>query len=129
MIGKGGVTVPLNWCVFNGFDSILHDTVSTDVALLERLPNVYAVCIAKRNSSPKTIVGGFFIRTTYTHDDPEFPDALANSMAMVPEFHRFAPEFHSFLPAKVRAPLDVTEEQMLDVLVSQKLKFTTGGTA
>ncbi|MFC7517612.1 hypothetical protein ACFQUU_21605 [Herbaspirillum sp. GCM10030257] len=130
MAGKEGVSVPLNWCVFNGFDSVLHDTFSTDLELLRVLPNVYAVCIARRNSNPKTIVGGFFVRTTYTDDDdPEFSDALANAMAAVPAFREFAPELHSFLPARVSAPLDITEDEMLKVLFSQKLKFTTGGNA
>ncbi|MFL6671725.1 MAG: hypothetical protein ACJ8LG_00365 [Massilia sp.] len=129
MVGKGGVAVPLNWCVFSSFDSVLHDAFSTDLELLRVLPNVYAVCIARRNSNPKTIVGGFFVRTTYTHDDPEFSNALANAMAAVPAFREFSPELHSFLPAKVRAPLDITEDEMLKVLFSQKLKFTTGGSA
>ena len=129
MVGKGGVAVPLNWCVFSGFDSILHDTFSAEPELLKQLHNVYAVCIARRNSNPKMIVGGFFVRTSYTHEDPEFSDALANAMAAIPEFRKFAPELHSFLPARVRAPLDITEEEMLKLLWSQKLKFTTGGSA
>lgn len=129
MSRKGGVAVPLNWCVFSGFDSVLHDAFTTDPELLTHLPNVYAVCIAQRKSNPKMIVGGFFVRTSYTHEDLEFSDALANAMAAVPEFRKFAPELHSFLPAKVRAPLDITEDEMLKLLWSQKLKFTTGGTA
>lgn len=129
MPAKGGLVVPLNWCTFNEFDSILHDTFTTDPELLKLLPNVYAVCIARLNSNPKTIVGGFFVRTSYNHDDPEFSDALAKAMYAVPEFRKFAPELHSFLPARVSAPMDVTEEEMLKVLFSQKLKFTTGGTA
>jgi hypothetical protein len=128
-MAKGGVTVPLNWCVFSGFDSLLHDTISTEPELLERLSNVYAVCIARRDSNPKEIVGGFFVRTFYTHDDPEFPEALASAMAAIQEFQKFAPEAHSFLPARVKAPLDITEEEMLRILLSQKLKFTTGGNA
>jgi len=129
MAAKGGVVVPLNWCTFNEFDSIQHDTFTTEPELLKLLPNVYAVCIARRNSNPRAIVGGFFVRTSYTHDDPEFPDALAKAMYAVPEFRKFAPELHSFLPARVSAPLDVTENEMLKVLFSQKLKFTTGGSA
>lgn len=129
MVGKGGVAVPLNWCVFDGFNSVLHDTFSTDPELLRVLPNVYAVCIAQRSSIPKKIVGGFFVRTSYTHNDAEFADALANAMAAVPAFRELVPELHSFLPARVDAPLDVTEDEMLTVLLSQKLKFTTGGSA
>jgi hypothetical protein len=128
-MAKGGVTVPLNWCVFSGFDSLLHDTISTEPELLGRLSNVYAVCIAQRDSTPRKIVGGFFVRTSYNHDDPEFPDALRSAMAAVPAFQKFAPEAHSFLPARVNAPLDITEEEMLRILLSQKLKFTTGGSA
>jgi hypothetical protein len=129
MAGKGGVTVPLNWCVFNGFESIVHDTITTDRELLKRLPNVYAVCIATRNSNPKTIVGGFFVRTTYTHNDQGFPEALAKAMAAIAEFQQFAPELHSFLPARIGAPLDIPESEMLRVLMTQKLKFSSGGTA
>lgn len=129
MAGKGGVAVPLNWCVFRGFDSLLHDTFSTDEELLKLLPNTYAVCIATRDKKPRKIVGGFFVRTTHTHDGPGFSDALAGAMAAVPAFKEFAPELHSFLPARVQAPLDVTEAEMLKVLLSQKLKFTTGGNA
>lgn len=129
MAAKGGVVVPLNWCTFNEFDSIQHDTFTTEPELSKLLPNVYAVCIARRNSDPKAIVGGFFVRTSYTHNDPEFSDALAKAMYAVPEFRKFAPELHSFLPARVSAPLDVTENEMLKVLFSQKLKFTTGGSA
>ena len=129
MVGKGGMAVPLNWCVFSGFDKVLHDTFTTEPELLKQLSNVYAVCIARRNSNPRTIVGGFFVRTSYMHDDPEFPEALAGAMAAVPAFRKFAPELHSFLPARVSAPLDVTEDEMLRLLLAQKLKFTTGGSA
>lgn len=129
MAGKGGVSVPLNWCTFNGFDSMLHDTFTTDTELLKLLTNVYAVCIARRDSKPREIVGGFFVRTSYTHDDPEFAASLANAMAAVPAFSGFAPELHTFLPAKVSAPLDIPEVDMLRLLMSQKLKFSTGGTA
>jgi hypothetical protein len=129
MDDKGGVAVPLNWCVFNGFDSVRHDTFSTDPELLRLLPHVYAICIARRDSDPKVIVGGFFVRTSYTHDDVGFSEALGGAMAAVPAFQEFAPEAHSFLPARMRAPLDITEDEMLKVLFSQKLKFTTGGNA
>lgn len=129
MVEKGGVTVPLNWCTFNGFDTVVHDTLKTDEGLLRKLPNAYAVCIAQRNSTPKVIVGGFFVRTTYTHHDTEFPKALAEAMFAIPAFRSFAPQDHSFLPAKVNAPIDVTEDEMIKLLLSQKLKFTTGGRA
>lgn len=129
MVGKGGLAVPLNWCVFNGFESMLHDVFTTDPQLLKQLPNAYAVCIARRQTNPRLIVGGFFVRTSFSHEDKEFSGALANAMNAVPEFRKFAPEAHSFLPAKVQVPLDVTENEMLNVLLSQKLKFTTGGSA
>ena len=129
MPGKGGVTVPLNWCIFNGFESILHDTISTDRELLKQLPNVYAVCIATRNSNPKTVVAGFFVRTTFSHNDAGFQGALADAMGAIEQFQRFDPDLHSFLPARIGAPLDIPESEMLRVLVSQQLKFTSGGSA
>ena len=129
MAEKGGLAVPLNWCVFNGFESMLHDVFTTDPMLLKQLTNVYAVCIARRQTKPRLIVAGFFVRTSFSHEDNEFAAALASAMDAVPEFRKFAPEEHSFLPAKVQAPLDVTENEMLKVLMAQKLKFTTGGSA
>lgn len=129
MVEKGGVTVPLNWCIFNGFDTVVHDTLKTDEELLRKLPHVYAVCIAQRNSNPKEIVGGFFVLTTYTHEDAEFPEALAQAMFAVVAFRKFAPQDHSFLPARVSAPIDVSEEEMVKLLLRQKLKFTTSGRA
>ncbi|MCE3605758.1 hypothetical protein LXA47_19420 [Massilia sp. P8910] len=129
MSAKGGVTVPLNWCVFSEFDSLLHDTISTDPQLLVLLENVYAVCIAQRSSQPKKIVGGFFVRTSYTDKDEEFAEALASAMASIPAFSKFDPVRHSFLPARVKAALDITEDEMLTLLLSQKLKFTTAGNA
>ena len=50
MTGKGGFAVLLNWCMFDGFESMLHDVFTTDPLLLKQLTNVYAVCIARRNT-------------------------------------------------------------------------------
>lgn len=76
MPAKGGVSVPVFECIFNGATSITSYTRSFDQTLYELLDNLYVVLISK-NTVKREIVAGFFIKTSLTHNDGEdFQDVL-----------------------------------------------------
>jgi hypothetical protein len=38
------------------------------------LPNLYVICLSDNSGSTRKIVAGFFVKTSYSHEDPEFLD-------------------------------------------------------
>ncbi|MGB8011035.1 MAG: hypothetical protein WCF68_05440 [Terriglobales bacterium] len=122
---KGGATIPLFHCFFDGDESITHFMDKFDPALYEALPYLYAVCIAKTTEKAKTVVAGFFIKTSYTHNDPDFMDALNLAVAGTPALQALIGEGTSYLPARISIPGGPpTEAEMLRVMFEQHLKFS-----
>lgn len=83
-------------------------------------------CIADNNGAMKTIPAGFFIKTSYTHDDAGFLDALAGVAETVFSPNLLSGWKASFLPARIGLPDDapMTEQEMLRVIVQQCFKHT-----
>jgi hypothetical protein len=52
---KGGVTIPLFHCIFNGDESVTHFMREYDASLYQTLPHLYAVCIARTVNKTKTV--------------------------------------------------------------------------
>lgn len=129
---KGGVSIPVFECFFNGSDSITSFTRNFDQNLYERLPHLYVVCISKNKAKQRQLVGGFFIKTSYTHDDgADFQGALEQALLTSQNLSKFTgPEF-SMLPARlgIRGTEPLSEAEMLRILSIQYLKFSTAGTA
>jgi len=130
MTDQGGLTIPLFHCIFNN-GSITHYDRKYDAKLYTSLPNLYAVCIANKNSGMRRVVGGFFVKTSYSHNDEGFIDAIAAAAQSATELLPLLNGNTSFLPARLNAPLDppLTEQEMLDVMLEQYVKFSTHGTA
>ncbi|NVD74552.1 hypothetical protein D0T25_30145 [Duganella sp. BJB488] len=131
MTQKDGITIPIFHGIFNGHESITHFIHDFDPALYELLPNLYATCIADNGRSPRKIVAGFFVKTSYHHDDAEFSGALHAAMMTIPALTSFVNTQFSLLPARLEVigsePL--SEQEMLRTLLSQSLKHSTFGHA
>ncbi len=104
-------------------------TKDFDVGMYEILPNLYVVCIANKRGSSKNIDAGFIIKTTYTHDDPEFCDVITGVAESSQELKKFVDVNTSFFPArlKVAGSEPLSENEMLRIMFQQKLKFSTDG--
>jgi len=123
---KGGATISLFHCFFNGDESITHFMHEFDTAIYQELPNLYAVCIAKTTSKTKTVQAGFIVKTSYTHNDPDFIDVLNLAVASEPTLKSLIGEGSTFLPARIAAAGDepLSEAAMLKVMFEQHLKFS-----
>lgn len=132
MAKQGGVSIPVFECLFNGGSSITSFTRDFDRALYEQLPHLYVVCISKNKFNQRQLVGGFFIKTSYTHDDGgDFQEALEMALRTSQNLANFlGPEFSMF-PARlgVRGSEPLSEEDMLSIFSTQYLKFSSAGSA
>lgn len=127
---KGGVSALLFHCLFNTDGSVTHFMHDFDVDLYHSLPNLYAVCIADTSSNQKNITAGFFIKTSYSHQDSDFVGALANVVSIDTGMKNLINERSSFLPARIGiSGAPPSEDEMLRVISSQALKHGVGGIA
>jgi len=112
--------------MFNGDESILHFMHEFDPAMYQALPNLYAVCIAKTKNKTKTVHAGFIVKTSYTHNDPDFSDTLMLAVGTDPAMKALIDENSSFLPARISISGEAppTEAEMLRIMVDQHLKFS-----
>ncbi len=127
---KGGVTIPLFHCIFNGIGSVTHYIHDYDEMLYQTLPNIYAVCISD-NRKGKKIAAGFIIKTSYTHEDSEFQNALENYLLSTPRLKKFVKKYYSFMPARLGVDGDAppSEDEMLSVMIKQFQKHHIAGNA
>lgn len=130
-MSKGGVTIPLFHCIFNGAESITHYLRDYDEGLYEALPNIFAICISNNKGSRRKIVAGFIVKTSYGANDAEFLPALLGAAKSTAEINPLLTKSSSLLPAILRIPGTElpTENEMLQVMQQQFLKFSTGGHA
>jgi hypothetical protein len=127
---KGGLSVLLFHCLFNSNGSITHFMHDFDVELYQSLPNLYAVCISDTSSKQKKITVGFFIKTSYSHQDSDFIGALTNVVSIDTGMKNLINERSSFLPARIGiSGGHPNEDEMLRTIVSQALKHGVGGSA
>lgn len=127
---SGGVSLLTHYCLFNDSDSITHFSNDTDSDLYQLLPNLYAVCISDNSQANRKITAGLVLKTTYTHDDPEFIDALVNIVSQEAELQPYYNDKISFLPAKLNvAGKPLTEAEFLQIIQQQFLKFNVDGKA
>lgn len=127
---SGGVSLLTHYCLFNNSDSITHFSNDTDSDLYQLLPNLYAVCISDNSQANRKITAGLVLKTTYTHDDPEFLDALVNIVSQKAELQPYYNDKTSFLPAKLNVTgKPLTEAEFLQIMQQQFLKFNVDGKA
>ncbi len=131
MSKKGGLSIPVLHCIFNGYNSVTHYVHELDREMYEALPNLYAICIADNHQSYKKIVAGLFIKTSYTHEEAEFLDVLSAIVSTTPELKDLSWERISFFPARlgVKGAAPLSEEQMLAIISNQRLKHAVVGNA
>lgn len=131
MSKKGGVTIPIFDCIYNGAESITSFERDFDEKLYEILPNLYTVCIADNSQGSRNIVGGFFVKTSYTHNNKEFEDSLHAAALSSPNLSQLLGPEVSFLPARlgVSGSAPLSEQEMLRVMITQFLKFSQEGSA
>ena len=128
---KGGVTIPIFHCIFNGYESITSFMYDFDEELYASLPNLYAICISNNRGSTKNIIAGFFIKTSYTHEDSEFLDALNAITKSNKKLAKKIDNNASYFPARltISGSKPLSEDEMLQIISQQALKFSTGGKA
>ena len=73
----------------------MHDF---DIELYRSLPNLYAVCISDTSSKQKKITTGFFMKTSYSHQDSDFIEALSNVISTDTGMKNLINERSTFLP-------------------------------
>ena len=131
MSKKGGVTIPLFHCIFNGYESITSFMRTYDESMYRQLENVYAICISDNSGSRKKIVAGFIVKTSYTHKDPEFLDVITEVALTTKELSPYISQNTSFLPARIGVPGNspLTESEMSHLMSRQSLKFSSAGNA
>ncbi len=128
---KGGVSIPIFECIFNQAGSFTSFERDFDENLYMVLPNLYAVCIKDKSHKPHIIIGGFFIKTSYTHKEKEFLDSLHAVVETSPNLGHFLGPNITFLPARlgIKGSAPLSENEMLKVMLTQFLKFSQNGTA
>jgi hypothetical protein len=127
LINKGGVTILVFFCTFNGHESITSFTKDFDVGMYKCLPNLYAVCVVNKRGSSKNIDAGFIIKTSYTDNDPEFRDVITGVVESCEELKEFVGENTSFFSVrlKVAGSEPLSENEMQRTVLQQRLKFCT----
>ncbi|GKT25082.1 hypothetical protein [Acidovorax sp. SUPP3334] len=126
---RGGVSIPVFDCVFNGAESITSFTREFDPNFYRILPNLYAVCVATSSHGQKKIAAGFFVKTSYHHNDPEFSTILASSLETSPNLARFHTLGTSFFPSRLNVPDSepLSEIEMLHTMLTLFTKHSVGG--
>jgi hypothetical protein len=102
-----------------------------DEALYKALPNLYALCLTDSIYGTKRVVAGLIIKTSFTHHDSEFIDAITALAKTIPNLSDLVSQQASFLPARLgvmgQAPL--LEDEMLSIMIKQSLKHSSAGSA
>lgn len=128
---QGGLSLILHHCFFNGAESITHYVHNVDPDLYKSLPNLYVVCISDNSGKHRQIKAGFSLKTSYTHNDPEFLNVIFNTISSaVPALSQFCDKNYSFLPAKLStSDHQLTEDEFLRAMVQQYMKYNVDGKA
>ena len=128
---KGGLTIPLLHCLFHG-EAVTHFLHEYDPALYAVLPNLYAACIAQTEGGRRSVVAGLFVKTSYSHHDEEFADALTAAMSSIERLRPLVGPRTSFLPSRVtlaEGSTPITEWEMLRTLHQKWLQHSSAGAA
>ncbi|MDX2503678.1 MAG: hypothetical protein QNL62_04265 [Gammaproteobacteria bacterium] len=125
------MTIPMFHCIFNGHESITSFIHDFDEKLYKSLPNLYAICISNNRGSTKNIVAGFFVKTSYTHEDSEFLDAITAVTKSNKELAKTVGDNASFFTDRltISGSKPLFDNEMLQVISQQALKFSVGGNA
>ncbi len=128
---QGGVTTPLFHCIFNGAESITGFMHETKDELVIILPHLYAVCLTNATRGSKQVVAGFVVKTSFTHYDAGFLDALNGVVSATPSLNRLRDDQSTLLPARIEitetGPL--SEEDFSRLMVHQFVKHSISGNA
>jgi len=128
---KGGIGHVLFHCVFEPIEgSVTHFMHDIDELTYSSLPNLYAVCIATKNSQGHQVKGGMFIKTSYSSEEPDYLISVQHAALSIPQLAPFMAGKISMLSAKHKcegpAP---TESEMLNAMMQQYIKLSSSGTA
>ncbi len=128
---KGGVSIPIFECIFSEAGSFTGFERDFDEKLYMVLPNLYAVCIKDKSYKPHRIIGGIFVKTSYTHKDKEFIDSLNAVVETSSNLGKYLGSNFTFLPARlgVEGSSPLSENKMQEIMQTQYLRFSQSGTA
>lgn len=73
---KGGVTQPLFYCVFNGFESVTGYMVHQESDMQVVLPHTYAVLAYDKSVGKSAFPFGLILKSTYEPSDHELNEAI-----------------------------------------------------
>jgi len=123
---KVGIIQNLFHCVFNALEgTIEHHYHKPDTKLYHSLPNLYLICIASSQSGHRKIEGAVSIKTTRSHDEPGFNEAVRDLIITLKEFSHIVNAEFSILPAKISIdgpPL--SDKELINLATKQYMKFT-----
>ena len=130
MTKKGGATIPLFHCVFHD-GSLTHFLHDFDPSLYKQLANLYAVCVADNSIGFKRIIGGYFIKTSFDHKDPEFQSAAKTAAHSMNAIAPLLNSTTTILPSKLTIAGDapLSEHEMLSIIFRQYIKHHEVGRA
>ena len=122
-----GLTVALVYCTFQGYNSMTHYMQRGIEEFEKSLPNLYSISIAKNSKGKKDIVAGLVIKTSYTHQDAEFMDAIRLAIKASDKIKHLLDEDNiSFLPARLASEdANCQEEALVYVMYQQFVKHST----
>ncbi|WP_343742150.1 hypothetical protein [Herbaspirillum huttiense] len=127
---KGGVSIPLLECIFHQGISTTHFTYDFEPSLYDLLENLYIIVVANNSYRPRSIPVGIVVKTSYTHEDPEFLSAVCSLLSESQNVAKhFDPEVCSLLPMRLKLShgKPITENEMLYYLQMQYFKFAPSG--
>lgn len=73
---KGGVSQPLFYCIFHGFESSTGYTVEHNVDMKLYLENTIAALIYDKEVGKSSFIAGILFKTSYESSDKEFGEML-----------------------------------------------------
>lgn len=131
MSKAGSLTVVLMHCLISddgqSMDHFMHalpDDVITDA------PNVYSLSLTRPLRGAKQVVGGFFVKTSLTDKSADFHGVMMGMLAQIPALAVRQVEGSTLATAKVAVPYEMpTEQDMLQVMLTQFVKYSTVGRA
>lgn len=130
---KGGISLPLIHCLFNGVETtthFIHDH-GLSLSMYQMIPNIYTVLVADKSSCGKKIIAGFMVKTTYEQSSPGFTSMLSETIKLMPNVDKCFDQNCSLITSKVNVQKDeiFTEDELTRIITPQFIKHHQDGRA
>ena len=125
------LTMPFYACFLFVDGAVTGYEIEYDDAAYQALPNLYLVNILNVVDGAKRLVAGQFIKTSKTHEEADFAEAIHGAASLCPPLHPFLQVPHSFIPSRIIAPggNKLTENEMKGLFFNKSVAMNSGGHA